>query len=90
MSCDDESVLLPRNIMCSVACASPSIRLVVRTDLVVQHRGHDRRERVVHDDDLQPVGKRGAGHVDAGAPRNCAGAHKDGQGHRNRGGDDSA
>ncbi len=24
MSCDDDSVSLPRNIMCSVACANPA------------------------------------------------------------------
>ncbi len=44
---------VPRNIMCSCACAMPGNirRIVARTDEVGEVRRDDGRERVAHDDD---------------------------------------
>ena len=56
---------LPRNIMCSVACAVPGnpAGAFVRADAVIDHRRDHRRERVADDDDLQTVGQRGAQNI---------------------------
>ena len=75
-SCSADRPGLPRNIMCSCACAMPGKPAggLVRAHQIVD-RGRDHRgERVAHDDDAQPVRERRAQHilVGSGRDRSCS------------------
>ena len=61
---------LPRNIMCSRACAVPgkAARRLVGADEIVDVRRHNGRERVAHDDHAQAVRQRRAQHLRALMP----------------------